>query len=328
VAGLSAASALLHPVDSRAAFELARQAERLATGLDEITRATAAHAVGISATWVKPELVRPALQEALAGFGDGHPWDRALVMQGLASTSNTVGEALDWGRQSVALFRDVGDQMLAANTLFIMSLRATYAGIADDEVLEWLTESSALAEAAGSEGDRLHATVGFGQLTWVRGDHDDAAEIMEQCLPMLRRLGDRRCTGRALYMLGERAREKGQLGQAEELLRGSIEAIAAAGQSFVLIQAIEALAAVDRARGRQRRAAVFLGTARTARETAASAHIRTIPPPDDDLRHALERELGAAAFDEAHGEGERLTPTQALQLALTDPSHHSRPAPA
>jgi len=328
VGGLSAASALLHPVDSRAAFGLARQAERLATGLDEITRATAAHAVGISATWVEPELVRPALQAALAGFGDGHAWDRALVMQGLASTSNIVGEALDWGRQSVALFRKVGDQMLAANTLFIMALRATYAGIADDEVLDWLTESSALAEAAGSEGDRLHATVGFGQLTWVRGDHDHAAEIMEQCLPTLRRLGDRRCTGRALYMLGERAREKGDLDQAEELLRGSIEAVAVAGQSFVLIQAIEALAAVDSAQGRPDRAAVLLGTARTAREAAASAHIRTIPSPDDELRRTLVRDLGPAAFENAHGEGERLTPTQALQLPVTEPRHHSRPAPA
>ena len=129
-------------------------------------------------------------------------------------------------------------------------------------------------------------------------------------------------------MLGERAREKGQLDQAEALLRGSIEAIAVAGQSFVLIQAIEALAAVDRAQARPDRAAVLLGTARTAREAAASAHIRTIPPPDDELRQTLVRDLGPAAFENAHGEGERLTPTQALQLPSTEPRRHSRPAPA
>ncbi len=236
VAGLAAASAILHPLDSRAAFDLARQAEQLAAGLDDLTRAKAARAVGMSAIWVQPELVRPALQEALARFGDDHPWESALTMQGLASTSGALGEALQWGRDSVASFRSVGDQMYAANTLFIMAQSSIYAGIADDEVYGWLAESRSLAEAAGSEGDMLHATVGFGQLAWERGDHDGAAELMEECLPTLRRLGDRRCAGRALYMLGKRAHEKRQLARAAELLRASVEAVALAGQSFVLVR--------------------------------------------------------------------------------------------
>src|SRR4249920_2296247 len=147
-------------------------------------------------------------------------------MQCLANTSGGLAEALDWGQQSVALFRRAGDHMYAANTLFIMAQRSMYAGIADDEVHEWLTESQALAEAAGSEDDQAHAAVGFGQLAWVRGDHDRAAQLMEQCLPTLRRLGDQRCAGRALYVLGERAREQRQLARAEELLAGSVEAIA------------------------------------------------------------------------------------------------------
>jgi hypothetical protein len=39
--------------------------------------------------------------------------------------------------------------------------RSIYAGIADDEVHGWLTESQALAEEAGSEEDQMQATVGF-----------------------------------------------------------------------------------------------------------------------------------------------------------------------
>ncbi len=181
----------------------------------------------------------------------------------------------------------------------------------------WLTESQALAEAAGSEEDQVHATVGFAQLAWQRGDHDRAAQLMEECLPTLRRLGDQRCTGRALYMLGERAYEQRQLARAEELLAASVEAIARAGQSFVLVSALEALAAVLSAQGRPRQAAVLLGTARTARESA-SAHMRPIEPTDEELHQSLVRILGAAAFDTAHDEGERLSPTQALQLASRD----------
>src|SRR5262245_46474884 len=97
VAGLAAASAILNPYDSRAALDLAGRARQLAANLDGLTRAKAARAVGTSATWDQPKLVRPALLKALALFGDDHPWERALTMQGLASTSGALSEALQWG---------------------------------------------------------------------------------------------------------------------------------------------------------------------------------------------------------------------------------------
>ncbi len=206
-----------------------------------------------------------------------------------------------------------------------MAQRSIYAGLAGDEVHEWLAESQALAEAAGSEGDKIHAAVGFGQLAWLRGDHDRAAKLMQECLPTLRRLGDQRCTGRALYMLGERAREQRQLARAEELLGGSVAAVAIAGQSIILVSALEALAAVLCAQDRPRPAAVLLGTAHAARDSA-TAHMRPAQPPDEELRRSLARVLGTAAFDAAYGEGKRLSPTQALQLASSGQRESSRPA--
>jgi hypothetical protein len=160
----------------------------------------------------------------------------------------------------------------------------------------------------------LHAMVGFGQLAWVRGDHDRAAKLMEESLPALRRLGDMRCVGKALYVLGRQAHQKQQLARAEELLRASVEAVALAGQSFVLVQALEALAAVFSAQRRPRNAAVLLGAAHAARH-GASEHMRPISPPDEELHRALVRDLGAAAFDTAHGEGARLSPVEALRFA-------------
>lgn len=251
----------LDPLDARAAFDLARRARRLAVGLDDLTRARAARAVGTSATWIRPALVGPAL-------------------------------------------------------------RSMFAGIADDEVHAWLTESRALAEAAGSEANLAHATVGFGQWAWLRGEHDRAAELMSECLPTLRRLGDRRCAGRALCVLGQRAYQKGEPARAEELLRASVEAIALAGQSYVLVSALEALAAVHAAQHRPRGAAVLLGAAHSVRE-AAGAHLRPVQPPDPELRQALVRALGAAAFDDAHSHGERLTPEKALRAV---PSVEASPA--
>jgi len=312
VAGVAAASMLLRPLDVRTGFGLAQRAAHIATGLEDLSRAKAARAVGVSAIWVQPELAQPALHDALARFGQEQPWERAVTMQALATTAGGLAEALHWGRASAALFRSVGDQMCAANTLFIMAQRSIYAGIGDDEVQQWLTESQALAEAAGSEDDRTHATVGFALLAWLRGDRDRAAALMEQCLPTLRRLGDERCTGRALHILGEQARAHGQLDLAEELLSKSVAAIALAGQAVVLINALEALAGVVAIGGRLRLAAILLGTAHTARESA-SAHMRPLQPPDDQLRQQLMHTLGIAAFEDAYRDGERLSPTQAVQ---------------
>jgi predicted ATPase/DNA-binding CsgD family transcriptional regulator len=310
VAGLAAASAIRQASDAQASFDLARRAERLAANLDDLSRALAARAVGMGAMWVQPELALPALHDALGRLGEDHPWERALTMQGLAQVAGELAEVRHWGMASVDLFRSVGDQMHAANALFILAQRFIYASIADDEVYEWLTESLALAESAGSEEDRAHARVGFGQLAWQRGDHDRAARLMGECLPTLRRLGDRRCTGRALYMLGARAYEEGQLARAGELLAASVEATGLAGQSFVLVNALEALAAVRHAQDQHHRAAVLLGAAHAARD-AATAHMRPSQPPDPKLRESLRQTLGAGALASADAEGRRMTPAEA-----------------
>ncbi len=327
VAGLAAASAIRQPSDARASFDLARRAERLAAGLDDLSRALAARAVGMGAMWVQPELAVPALHDALDRLDADHAWERALTMQGLAQVAGELTEARHWGLASVELFRTVGDQMYAANALFILAQRSIYAGLADDEVHAWLSESQTLADAAGSQEDLVHAQVGFAQLGWQRGDHDGAARLMGESLPTLRRLGDHRCTGRALYMLGVSAHEGGQLDRAEELLAASVDAIMLAGQSFVLVNALEALAAVHHGQGRHRQAAVLLGTAHAARESAA-VHMRPIQLPDTMLRDALLDVLGADALAAAEAEGKRITAADASRAASSAKHRHSDPPAA
>ncbi|MDG6103719.1 hypothetical protein Daura_24630 [Dactylosporangium aurantiacum] len=310
VAGLAAAAALLHPGDARTALDLAERAARLARGQDRPTRAVAARAVGMCAMWIRPDAARPALHDALAGFDD--PWDRALTMQGLVPISPALSEALQWGRDSVTLFQRAGDQVYAANTLFMMAQRAMSAGIADEDVRGWLARSRAMAEAAGSEADVAHAGVGLANLAWVRGEDADAADRMRDLLPTLRRLGDRRCAGRALYVLGEHARRTGDLARAAELLPAAAGAILVAGQSVVLVQALEALAALAADQERPGTAAVLLGAAARQRESAG-AHLRPFRPADEDLRRRLAGALGAEAFGSAYAQGRELAPAEALR---------------
>jgi tetratricopeptide (TPR) repeat protein len=319
VAGLTAASSLLQPWDDEAALDLAQRAAQLASGLGDIERAKAAEAVGMAATYgARPELALPSLHEALALFDDEHPWERARALQALALATAEPAEALRWARESLALFRRVGDHLRVANTLFVMATLSLDAGVASDEIQRWLGESLALSEAAGSEHDRVHALLGFGRLAWLRGDRDHAVELLGECVPMMRRLGDQRCTGRGLHLLGERAREQQQFARAEALLRGSVEAAESAGEGTVVVDALEALAAVLSAEDGPREAAVHVGTADAQRGSASSSR-RPPQPPDEDLCRSLMRELGGAVVDEARTEGRSLSPTQALEITTSAP---------
>ena len=79
------------------------------------------------------------------------------------------------------------------------------------------------------------------------------------------------------------------------------------------------------AQGCQRSAAVLLGTANRTRESA-KAHMRTIEPPNEELRRSLVELMGGADFDAAYAEGGGLSPMQALQVASSD--HCADPGPA
>jgi tetratricopeptide (TPR) repeat protein len=319
VAGLAAASALLQPWDDQAALELAQRAAQLASQLGDTERARAATAVGMAATYgVQSELALPALHQALALFKDDHPWERARALQGLALATAEPAEALGWARESLALSRQVDDRTRVANTLFVMAARSLDVGVADDEVQGWLTESLALSEAAGSDHERAHALLGFGRLAWLRGDRDRAVQLLEECVPIMRRLGDQRCTGRGLHLLGEQAREHQQLVRAEELLRGSVEAAEPAGEGTVVVDALEALAAVLSATDRPREAAVLIGAADAQRGSGSTSQ-RSPQPPDQNLRRSLIRGLGRTTFDETHTHGRWLSPTAALRLTTSTP---------
>jgi hypothetical protein len=54
--------------------------------------------------------------------------------------------------------------------------------------------------------------------------------------------------------------------------------------------------------------------------------MRPTQPPDQDLRRSLVQVLGTAAFDAAYGEGQPLSPTQALQVTSANQRDSSQPA--
>jgi hypothetical protein len=84
----------------------------------------------------------------------------------------------------------------------------------------------------------------------------------------------------------------------------------------VVVDALEALAAVLSATDRPREAAVLIGAADAQRGSGSTSQ-RPPQPPDQNLRRSLIRGLGRTTFDETHTHGRSLSPTAALRLTTS-----------
>jgi hypothetical protein len=90
----------------------------------------------------------------------------------------------------------------------------------------------------------------------------------------------------------------------------------------VVVDALEALAAVLSVEHRPREAAVLVGAADAQRGSFSSSQ-RPPQPPDEHLRRSLVRGLGRSAFDEARTEGRSLSPVQALEITMSAPPRNA-----
>lgn len=244
VAALASASFLLQATDIDQALYLAETAANLAQTLGDDERATAALALGWTLAYnARTNEAITTLEAALTHYAaDTHPWERATALQGLALATNDLDQAIGYAQQSAQLFEHVGDHSRHANALYTMADGALNARTRLDDAESWLRRSLMLSETAGSEHDRVHALLGLARVAWEREDESHAHPTLIECLPTLRRLGDQRCTGRVLYMLGELARRNDDPAHANELLCQCLQAAEPSGDTETLNNANHALA--------------------------------------------------------------------------------------
>jgi hypothetical protein len=69
----------------------------------------------------------------LDGDGDGELLITVADLGVQAEDAVEPAEALRWARESLALFRRVGDHLRVANTLFVMATRSIDVGVASDK---------------------------------------------------------------------------------------------------------------------------------------------------------------------------------------------------
>ena len=161
----------------------------------------------------------------------------------------------------------------------------------------------------------------LGTVLLLRGDHDRAAEMMEEGLAVARRVGDRTSTYVALYNLAQVALARDDLASAASLLREGVTLSREMRDRANLAHFSEGLAVVTEGRGESERSARLFGVAEGLLEEVG-APVYNYYLPDralyDKTRTAVRSGLGEESFEEARNEGREMGFEQAVAYALGD----------
>ena len=249
------------------------------------------------------------LDGAVAAFrAAGDHWHEALGLQALGHNGTDVDAALGSYRRSARRFRELGDDVMLANTLTLMIVRALNVREPDLEAVEgWLAESRDLAERTDSQWELAHVELNEAKLRWHRGEHGLAEQGFRTSLAAFRQMVDRRCASTCLVGLGEAAIARGDDEAAVVLLRSAAEEAERMEYGLSVAVAVRLLAAIDARAGDAAQAALLLGRADVAEERIDPSR-RAALPDVEDLRRRATAALGADRFAALVAEGRAAAP--------------------
>jgi predicted ATPase/class 3 adenylate cyclase len=287
-------------------------------------------------------------------------YTRALAhgLFGLAQLTMTHGrnaEALAQAEQSVALYRQVGDQQGLGQALVMVGRAMEWLG-QQDAAVPILHEGLELARANGSLAAGLLALFSLGRLATARGEFDLARRYVEETVEWAHETGVNWQSGVAAEALGrlaafqgryeearaqfERAlpilreigasfniiltrteiahleRRQGNYAAALELYHETIVAFHQVGQHGAVAHQLECIAFIAHAQANLQPAIRLLAAASRLRETSRTPMVPEERPEYDDNVARLRAALDPAAFDALWAKGRGLSELQAIELAL------------
>jgi hypothetical protein len=102
-------------------------------------------------------------------FPTKEKWARAFVMTGITIASADIDEVITAAAEAQRLFRDVGDRIWKANSLFIAGWRAIDGQILTETVGGWLSQSLELGRQAGDNHAIAHAELSLARCITATG---------------------------------------------------------------------------------------------------------------------------------------------------------------
>ena len=258
--------------------------------------------------------------EAGLAWGAELPADvraKALHVAGvLALEQGAYDQAEASLRDSLALFRGLGDLYGAAFALYSLGTIALYRG-EHERATASLTEALELLREVG-DTDGIAALLGqLGYAALLRRDYGRATACFEESLALYQDMGSTLGSGYMLVCLGRALLAQGDHARAWAALKEGLQLNRQAGNRWYIAGCLEALAAATAAGGEPARAARLWGATEALRAALAAPLPPVERPLYDGYVAAARAHADAAAFAAAWAEGRALTLEQALALATT-----------
>lgn len=265
------------------------------------------------------------LQSALGKAGAMDAGLRAQALYAAAALAWAQGaytNALTYGKESLAMCRELGDPRGIAGSLNVLGL--LYQDLGDHTAARAvLEESNALSRAMGDVRGIGVTLLNLGESARALGDFPAARRLIEESLQSLRAVGDTRYIASALDYLGNVVYEQREYAAAHALLAESLALRWTLRDMSGIARTLGGLARVISTLGadtaRAERAARLYGTADAVRASIGAP----IPAADRPrYEHDLDRVrsyLGEQAFQAAWAEGRSMDLERAIVEAQQTP---------
>jgi tetratricopeptide (TPR) repeat protein len=264
--------------------------------------------------WMESLLSLPSAAERTAHRA------KALGAAGsLAYWQNDYEATEIWYRESVDIYREVGDKRSLADALYNMAFIPMIKG-ETQPAQALFDESFAAAKEAGDRLLMAHAQSMSAYNDMVAGRFDGVVDRQKEVVSTIRELGRRFELADNLTALAEGLFVNGDYASARSALRESTELFREANNPTGLAMNLRAFASVESAEGRFERSARLLAAHEAARDEVGGG-----APPElinifGDPREASRTALGPEEFETATQEGRAMGLEKAVAYALEEDS--------
>jgi predicted ATPase/class 3 adenylate cyclase len=239
---------------------------------------------------------------------------RALtVAAGLAGDLGDEEAARARAEQALALHRELGDEWGAALALFMLGISAIYSDPA--RARDCFTESAALFRELGDRWQALDVTR---RLAWSYerlGDRDRAREIHEANLEEARAAGNRYTEATTLSVLSRYHIRAGRLDEAVAQVKEATRLHREIGELWYLAYDLSTFARILALRQGAATAARLLAAVETLQEQFGMSE-PWLTEMNEETLSSIQKQLDEHEIAHAWAEGRKLTPDEAVALAL------------
>jgi predicted ATPase len=234
------------------------------------------------------------------------------VMGGMVFMTGDYDRGDELMRQSLDLFRSLGDEPMVAELLLRLAIHLSYSSgdVAGARAL--IDESRAINRRVGSRSTEAMTLGLLGEIAWGEGRSDEALELAARAGETAAEVGFTWWQMHQLYHGCEWSLELGRTDQAEAYGRDALRIAAAIQDRQLIVYLLAILAATAAAHGQLEKAGAFWGAVEVEERRGRIGQWEA----ERDVYAARVLEYEGEAFERGRVEGRRMTLSDAVEYAL------------